>query len=271
MRPMPAAQKLRPIVLLTDFGLKDHYAGVLKGVILSIHPAAQIVDLSHGVEPQNILQAASLLEISYSFFPKNSIFVCVVDPGVGTSRKILGVKTKNYFFLGPDNGVLSMALARERPLEIRSVENKKFFAQKMPSTTFHGRDIISPGAAHLAKNPKVYAQLGPRLSKIHELKIPGVRRSKRRIEGEILFFDHFGNAITNIHRRIADEVFWRRAEIRVREMSLGNLRSTYGAGPRILTALFNSAAQLEIALPHGSARVAGSLEVGDSVILTVPP
>lgn len=260
-----------PIVLLTDFGLKDHYVGVLKGVIFSILPGARVVDLSHGVEPQNILQAASLLEISYSYFPMESIFVCVVDPGVGTSRKIVCAKTRNYYFLGPDNGVLSLALNHERPVEIRSVENRKFYSRLTPSATFHGRDIISPSAAHLAKDPKVLAQLGPRMTKIHELKIPVVKKLNARLEGEILYFDHFGNAITNIHRGVAEEAFWRRAEVRVREMSLGNLRSTYGAGPRTLTALFNSASQLEIALPQGSARVAGSLEVGDSVILTVRP
>ncbi len=257
-----------PIVLLTDFGFKDHYVGVLKGVILSIHPTTTIVDLSHGVEPQNILQAASLLEISYSFFPKGSIFVCVVDPGVGTSRKILCAKSRNYYFLGPDNGVLTLALGHEPLMEVRSLENKKFYSQKTPSATFHGRDIISPCAAHLSRNRKVFNQLGPRIFKIRELKMPGVRKSKSRIEGEILYFDHFGNAITNIHRSLAEDFFWQKAEATVNDISLGKLRLTYGGGPQKLAALFNSASQLEIALPHGSALVEGSLEVGDSVVLS---
>ncbi len=257
----------RPIiVLLTDFGLADHYAGTLKGVILSICPDARMIDLSHGIEPQNVAQAAILLEASYAVFPKDSIFVCVVDPGVGTKRKALCAKTSNYYFIGPDNGILSLALNHEKGILIRSIENSKFFLNEIPSSTFHGRDVFSPTAAHLARK-NIFKQLGPKLSKIHSLDLPKVKKTKQKLEGEILYFDHFGNAITNIHERDGQPEFWKKADIFVRDVTLGKLRRTYGEGPRNLCAVLNSSSQLEIALPHGSAKVEASLEKGDPVIV----
>ncbi|HXV28431.1 MAG TPA: SAM-dependent chlorinase/fluorinase [bacterium] len=256
--------KKSPIVLLTDFGWIDHYAGVLRGVILSICPDTQVIDLSHGVQPQNVAQAAMLLETAYSDFPKGSIFVCVVDPGVGTKRKAVCVKTSHYYFIGPDNGILSLALDHEKRIEIRSIENPKFFRKEIPSSTFHGRDIFSPSAAHLAKR-NIFNQLGPRLSKIHALNIPKIKKTRAVLEGAILYFDHFGNAISNIHERDGNPELWKKAEIVVRDMAVGKLRKTYGEGSRHLCAVLNSSSQLEIALPHGSAKNEASLETGDPV------
>lgn len=258
-----------PIVLLTDFGLQDHYVGVTKGAILSLTPNATIVDLCHGVEPQNILQAAILLEISYAFFPKGSIFVCVVDPGVGTSRQLVGVKTAHYYFLGPDNGILTLALAHEDKSEIRILENKKLYGRQMPSATFHGRDILAPIAAHLSKKTSSFSNLGRRLSKLKPLKFPRVRKSEKSLQGEILFFDHFGNAVTNIRQKDATAHLWQKAQIWVRDIPLGKLRITYAHGPRTLSVLFNSASQLELVLPNGSAKREGSLEVGDPVTVKI--
>jgi hypothetical protein len=253
-----------PIVLLTDFGLKDHYVGTVKGVILTIFPQAHMIDLSHGVEPQNVAQGAILLETSYSFFPRGSIFVCVVDPGVGTKRKALCAKTARYYFIGPDNGVLSLALRHEKETVIRSIENRKFFLKVIPSSTFHGRDIFSPVAAHLGKK-NIFSQLGPKISKIHSLDLPRIKKLKEGLEGEILYFDHFGNAVTNIHERDAGAEFWKEAKVFVKEIELGALRATYGVGPRKLAAVLNSSSQLEIAMPAGSAKESASLEIGDTV------
>jgi S-adenosylmethionine hydrolase len=253
-----------PIVLLTDFGLKDHYAGVLKGVILSIHPKATVIDLSHGIEPQNVAHGASLLEVAYSLFPKDSIFVCVVDPGVGTKRKILCAKTPRYYFLGPDNGILTLALQHEKNVEIRSVENRKYFRDGILSSTFHGRDIFSPVAANLSRR-NIFSKLGPKISKIQPLRIAQIKKTTHEISGEILYFDHFGNALTNIHERDGNKAFWERAQVFINDINLGKLRSTYGAGPRKLCAVLNSSDQLEIAMPRGSAREEASLEVGDKV------
>ena len=120
MRPM--------IVLLTDFGLTDHYVGVMKGVIHSIHPDAVSLDLAHGILPQNIIHGAMMVADHYTFFPKGSIFVCVVDPGVGSKRGIIGAKSKNYYFIGPDNGLLDLVLTHEKKYEVRLIENKKYFS-----------------------------------------------------------------------------------------------------------------------------------------------
>lgn len=257
------------IVLLTDFGLTDAYAGLLKAVIHSLHPGALILDLTHGIPPQHVLQGAVILETSYKFFPKGSIFVCVVDPGVGTGRKILCAKTKDYFFIGPDNGVLALALERESKKEIRSVENKKYFLREAPSYTFHGRDIMSPAAAHLAaaraRGRDIFRALGPRIQKIHPAPFSRARKIRGRLEGQILYFDHFGNAITNLRRQDESDEFWKNVEVSVGEIGLGPLRKTYGAGPKILAALFNSFDHLEIAVPGDSAEKCGPLEVGETV------
>ena len=258
-----------PLVLLTDFGLTDAYAGLLRAVILSIHPQASILDLTHGIRPQDVLQGALILESSYRFFPSGSIFVCVVDPGVGTGRKILCARTGNYYFIGPDNGILALALEHEPKEEIRSVENKRFFLRAVPSSTFHGRDIMSPAAAHLALarscGRDIFHQLGPSLQKFHPALFSKPRKIRDGLEGRILYFDHFGNAVTSLHRRDEKAAFWEKAQVRVGEMDLGPLRKTYGAGPETLAALFNSFDRLEIAMPGGSAKECGPLEAGETV------
>ena len=240
--------------------------GCLKAVILSLHPQARIVDLCHGISPQNILQAASILETTYGYFPEGSIFVCIVDPGVGTNRNAVAVKSRRSTFVGPDNGVLSLALAREKILGIRKLTNRKFYRSETPSSTFHGRDIFAPVAARLAMASGVgrFSELGPALKSIHKLSVPRVKRSAGRLRGAILYFDHFGNAMTNIARRDAPETFWRKAEISLKGRRLGRLCRTY-ADSRQLIALLNSFDQLEIALPNGSAKEAASLRCGDEI------
>ena len=136
------------IALLTDFG-QGEYVGEVKGVIKAIAPASEIIDLSHGVQPYNPRHGAFLLLSSYSFFPKGTVFVCVVDPGVGTSRKPIAIKTKNHFFVGPDNGLLWPAAEHDGVMEARELSNKKYRLARV-SNTFHGRDVFSPAGAHLA-------------------------------------------------------------------------------------------------------------------------
>jgi len=261
-----------PLVLLTDFGLRDHYVGSVKGVILSVDPRARVVDLSHGIEAQNIVQAAALLESSYFCFPKGSVFVCVVDPGVGTKRKIICVKTSRYYFFAPDNGLLASTLEHEKQVAIRSVENQKFFWKQIPSSTFHGRDIISPAAAHLARSnqpSKIFSQLGPKLSRIQHLALPRAFKLKRGVRGEIVYFDHFGNAATNLHRQDQTDDFWKKAEVEVKGIPCGKILATYGQARHGLIALFDSADRIEIAVPRGSAREECSLTVGDEVKVTL--
>ena len=261
-----------PIVLLTDFGFKDHYVGSLKGVILSINPNVTIIDLSHGVEAQNIVQAACLLETSYHHFPKGTLFVSVVDPGVGTKRKILCVQTDRYYFIAPDNGLLAPTLKHEKRIQIRSVTNSKFFWQKDISSTFHGRDIMAPTAAHISKAEQAataFTQVGPKLKKIQSLAMPRIKKLRTGLQGEIVYFDHFGNAATNIHRDDSAGTFWRMAEVQVKDLPCGRLVSTYVKAEHGLIALFDSSNRLEIAVPKGNAKEECSLTIGDTVTVRI--
>ncbi len=254
-----------PIVLLTDFGAADPYPGILKGVILSLAPDARIVDLTHGIEPQNILQGAYVLRSSVSYFPDRSIFLCIVDPGVGTSRDIVCVKTGQRFFIGPDNGLLTLAVKNQKA-EIRSVRNPKYFISDSPSPTFHGRDIIAPLAARLLQGAaKIFANLGPLKPRLAPLAQAPVTRLANRIRGKILYFDHFGNAITNIQYSDGPKNFWNHGKVFVKAKALGLVRKSYLDGPPRLCALWNSSQALEIALPCGSARRGANLKSGDAV------
>lgn len=252
-----------PIVLLTDYGPQDHYVAVLKGVILSIHSGARIVDLCHDIEPQNVLRAGLMLSASYAYFPKGAIFVCVVDPGVGTSRKILCAKTPAYTFIGPDNGLLAPVLAGLNHAAVRQITNAEFFFTANPSATFHGRDIMAPVAARLARWD-IFDDLGPRVRSFCKLEVPAVRKSRNTAAGEVLFFDRFGNAVTNIRRSDAVGGFWKKAVISVNGAPAGKVRADYQAASGLF-ALFNSAGLLELAVSSDSAQRRYGLLAGDPV------
>ena len=200
---MPKKQSI--ITLITDFGLLDGYAGVMKGVIANINPSASVIDISHNIEPQNVFQAAYVLNSSYTYFPKGTIHVVVVDPGVGSGRKILCLKTEDYLFLAPDNGVLSFIVANEESPSIREVTNGKLFLPEV-SNTFHGRDIFAPVAAHLSKGVS-HKDLGKRTDKINEIDLPKpIRSPAGAITAEIIYVDGFANLITNIIMEIIDRM-----------------------------------------------------------------
>ena len=184
------------IVFLTDFGTADGFAGVMKGVALSINPELQLVDLSHEVEPFNVLEGALLLKAHYKYFPKGSIFVAVVDPGVGTKRKPIAVKTKNYLFVAPMNGLLDLVLEEEKPLKVVEITNKRYMLRSI-NNTFHGRDIFTPAAAYLSRGVPI-ENLGREVKYRKLLKFPKARKLSKKVVGEIIHFDRFGNAITNI-------------------------------------------------------------------------
>ncbi len=189
--------KPEPIVLLTDFGQKDTFVGILKGVIASICPESRVIDLSHEVNPQNIFQASFLLTSSYSFFPKGSIFCVIVDPGVGSNRKEICIKTRDYFFIGPDNGVLWSAANENKIKEIIHLTNTKYFLDSI-SNTFHGRDIFAPVCAHISKGLSNIATLGKPLKKCVELYLPETEKQSASICLSILHIDRFGNVILNL-------------------------------------------------------------------------
>lgn len=188
------------VTLLTDFGLQDEFVGVLKGVLLSRCPHLQIVDLSHQIPPQNIRAAAFLLNRAYRFFPRNTIHLAVVDPGVGSQRRLLAIETSRYTFIGPDNGLFTPIFERENILDIREITEQKYFLENQ-STTFHGRDIMAPVAGLLASGMPI-DQVGKKITVTSCAKIssPSPSRDSRVLRGEIIYIDGFGNCSTNLRR-----------------------------------------------------------------------
>ncbi len=185
------------ITLLTDFQLHDPYAAILHGVILGINPAATIVDLTHLVSPQDVDAAALLLQQAYAYFPRGTIHVVVVDPGVGTSRRPILLEAAGQYFIAPDNGVLSMVYAAEEKRKVRAITAERYFRQPV-SSTFHGRDIFAPAAAHLAAGVTP-ARLGKRIDdylRREDFDRP-LRTGKRMWAGAVLHIDRFGNVVTN--------------------------------------------------------------------------
>lgn len=186
---------VRLITLTTDFGLSDHYVGVMKGVILSICPRAQIVDISHGVRAYEIPEAAFTIWQSYRYFPRGTVHVLVVDPGVGTARRPILAQAAGQYFVAPDNGVLSMVYNRETH-KVRAISNTRYFLQPV-SHTFHGRDVFAPAAAHLAAGIAP-ARFGKLIQDYLRLDFDKPARTGRRTwTGTILKVDRFGNIVTN--------------------------------------------------------------------------
>lgn len=188
------------VALLTDFGLEDTYVGVMKGVILKIFPEARLIDISHAIRPQNVREGAFALMNSYSYFPDGTTFCVVIDPGVGSTRLPIVVKTDKYQFIAPDNGVLSYALSTiDGEYQVVALENLDYQLPQV-SNTFHGRDIFSPAAAYIARGDVSITDFGKSLDKIFTFPTPQLSFSKNRLVGEVMHIDHFGNIITNIGR-----------------------------------------------------------------------
>lgn len=192
------------ITLTTDFGVGSRYVGVMKGVILSINPLAQIVDLSHSVPPRDIRAGAIVLAETASWFPPGTIHVAVVDPGVGSKRRIIYTEIGKQRFVGPDNGLFSRLALVDRPTKIVGVSEPQYWLPEI-SRTFHGRDIMSPVAARLSLG-LAPEKLGTALTQLVELPWAEVQQVPNRIEGEVIEVDSFGNLITNITRAMLDGV-----------------------------------------------------------------
>ncbi len=252
------------VTLTTDFGARDWFVGTMKGVILDINPRARIVDLTHEIPAGDVRAGAFALAASCRFFPPGTVHAAVVDPGVGSERKAIAVQTANYFFVGPDNGLLSWALATEQIKAIHTLANDKYFLKPV-SQTFHGRDIFAPVAAHLSRGVPIQ-KLGPALKGLVRLNWPQPKQSRRAVRGEIVYLDRFGNAITNI-----DAVALRtlgKAPVHVR--LTGDLPcpvvAFYAALPAgHAVAVLGSTGFLEIAVSGGSAARRLRLRVGDAV------
>lgn len=243
------------VTLLTDFGVQDEYVGVLKGVILGINASANIVDICHGIEAQDIVGAAHALTSAYPYFPGGTVHAAIVDPGVGTDRGIIAAQADGHRFIAPDNGLLAPILAASGALVIHRVENEALFRHPV-SRTFHGRDIIAPVAAHLSTG-RPLEDLGPVVGfeDINILADAGVKRiAPNAVEGRIITVDRFGNLITNI--RVQDLAGPDRTQITlsVGEVTVSGLRTAYAQGsPGEPMALVGSRNTIEIAVREGSA------------------
>ena len=184
------------VTLTTDFGLQDWFVGTMKGVILRVNPRATVIDLTHEIPTGDIHAGAFALAAAFRFFAKGSVHVAIVDPGVGSERRPIAVETDNYIFVGPDNGVLSLALAQEKIKAVRVLTRAEFFLESV-SHTFHGRDIFAPVSAFLSGGLAL-SKLGSRLKDFVRITPPEPRVKPGAIDGEVVYVDRFGNAITNI-------------------------------------------------------------------------
>jgi len=258
------------ITLTTDFGYADPYVGIMKGVICRIDPHARIVDLSHGVPAQNIMAGALLLRHSLQYFPRGTIHIAVVDPGVGSARRPLLVEADGNYFIGPDNGVLSLAIERRRPTRIIHLSNPNYYLRPA-SMTFHGRDIFAPVAGYLSLGiaPEAF---GETINDCVELHWPTILRTETTIEGEIVYIDGFGNLFTNIRAEDLEKLSGRPLRITVRDLSILGLAGHYAAvEPGKYVALINSWGLLEIAIYKGSAQRRSGAILGDKVEVALVP
>ena len=257
------------VTLTTDFGLSDHFVGVMKGVILGIDPGVRIVDITHEVPPFEITEGAFVIAQAYRYFPRRTVHVIVVDPGVGSTRRPILAEMGGQYFIAPDNGVLSMVFAREEKRRVRHITNERFFLRPV-STTFHGRDVFAPAAGHLASGISA-ARFGKRIEDYVKLPVAKPMRTSKRIwTGTILKIDRFGNLITNLHIDDFPEVKTRPFELNAGLEMISRFASTFSDG--VVGELFvivGSSGYLEVAVNQGSAAKMLGCASGSPVELTL--
>jgi len=236
-----------PVVFLTDFG-DSHYAGQMRGVVLGIAPGVPLYDLTHAISPQNIVEAAHVLGESVAAFPAGTVFVCVVDPGVGTVRRGVAFRKDGRFFVGPDNGIFTLVAAGGVG-EAAAIENAAFFRQPV-SPTFHGRDVFAAVAARIAAGTPL-SELGPPAGALMALGLPTPAVKEGRIDGHGLYADRFGNLVTDVAAALCAGGAW---TVLYRGRRLRGVKRTYAdAAPGTLVALAGSSGRVEIAIRDGSA------------------
>jgi S-adenosylmethionine hydrolase len=256
------------VTLTTDFGLKDPYVAEMKAVILDISPSATIIDISHEIEKFNIRTGAYVLASASAYFPKGTIHVAVIDPGVGTKRRPILIQTKKGYFIGPDNGLLALAAAKQGISHIYEISNEKLMLQEI-SSMFHGRDIFAPAAAHLS-NGIAASTFGQEAHKIVTPKFAKIIKRKNVLIGEVLHIDDFGNIITNFGK---NELKLQSSKASV-DLKLKNLRlklklcKAYGDAKmhKPLT-IIGSHNLLEISINQGNAAETFKAKEGDKIII----
>lgn len=256
----------RPLIaLLTDFGTRDHYVGTMKGVMLGVCPDASLVDISHDIPAHDVLAGAFELAAAYRYFPKGAIFLVVVDPGVGSTRRGIAVECGDYLFVAPDNGVLSIVMGEMAPRRMVELGESRY-ALPVVSKTFEGRDRFAPAAAWLASGVELTA-LGRPAGQPVMLDVPRPSVASGFVDGEIVRIDRFGNLVTNIDRPTFDGfASGGSIVIRIAGRAITRLIATYAdAGPGELCALFGSSDHLEIALNGASAAASTGAGRGSAV------
>jgi S-adenosylmethionine hydrolase len=259
----------RPVIaLLTDFGTRDHYAGVIKGVILGICPDITLVDVSHDLPPHDVGFAALELAATYRYFPSGTIFLVVVDPGVGTARRGLAAEVGDWRFVAPDNGVLTAVFQETPPKRVVELTERRF-ARPTVSRTFEGRDRFAPAAAWIAKGTQ-FAAFGRAVTDYVMLDLPRPTQDAGVLRGLVVRVDRFGNLVTNLDRRSCERMAEGTSALHltVRGQSIGRFVSTYAdLGRGEVGALFGSTDHLECAAQAASAAELLGAGVGDSVEL----
>lgn len=256
---MPLSNSI--ITLTTDFGVRDGFPAAMHGVVLSINPRVRIVDLCHAIRPGDIAHGAYILATVIPYFPKETIHAAVIDPGVGTERHILAVRTQDQTFIAPDNGLLGYILQQNPDAEVRHLENPKLWLEK-PSFTFHGRDIMAPVAAHLSLGIPFF-EVGPVANSWEPAPFPPVKKKQEHIQGYVIHIDHFGNLITNIPGEYTGTLTIGDHQIETRA------RTFSGGAPGEPVIVMGSSGWLEVAVKNDSAANLLKVSVGDTVNLKV--
>ncbi len=250
------------IAFVTDFGTTDYFVGAMKGVILSVNPAVLIVDITHEIAPQNVAAASFALRACYRNFPAGTIFVAVVDPGVGSARKAILVETEDYYFIAPDNGLLSFVFDEAKIFRVFELTNEKFFHHPV-SRTFHGRDIFAPAAAHLSKDSKP-EKFGAEIEDyVHNAENKPQINNENEIAAKIIHIDRFGNLIANLRNADAPENF----TVKIAGQTIEKTREFYAEAENAeVFMIWGSAGFLEIVAFRDSAAKLLSVEIGQKVI-----
>jgi len=263
----------RPLITLTtDFGSKDPFVGIMKGVIVSINPSVKIIDITHNISPQSILEAAYALEMSYASFPHKTIHVAVVDPGVGSTRRPLLVATGYHYFIGPDNGIFSHIYRMAESLTVIHITAEHYFLPRR-SATFHGRDVFAPAAAWMSKGIDI-ERFGEPVNDYVTLKEPALILSSNNVlEGEVVYIDRFGNLMTNIPAQKInvsdDEELSGGPKVAVRDREVPLKKYYSEAGDKELCSLINSFGYLELFVNSGNASSDFGITVGEKVKVTL--
>ncbi|MBN1292087.1 MAG: SAM-dependent chlorinase/fluorinase [Candidatus Latescibacteria bacterium] len=253
------------VTLTTDFGTKDPYAGIIRGMVYTTNLNAKIIDITHDIPPHDVVSAAFTIVRAYEFFPTGTVHIAIVDPKVGSKRKNIAVKTDRYIFIGPDNGIFSLVLGDDDAIEIREIVNPTFLQDKI-SSTFHGRDIYAPCAGHLSAG-RDFSEIGPVLNRLKKLVYPQPEQNGNILKGEIVSIDSFGNLISNISIHAFNTFAGKRKiEVSFAAERFRKIMDHYSQAQKgTPLVLFGASGYLEISMNEGNAASYFMTSIGSTV------